>query len=813
MKLLYKIIIPITLVLLLVILASTFLLDDTTVRVLSQQTFVSIKDNVFQEARQELFVKDFDRIGEGNEERDEHFKRFIEHTRGSLIGRVTVWNRDGIVVASDLKSIIGQTAKRQEIEDVFVSGQSRYIEKQQDSEELRQSNIGHFLDIFIPIQSSQLSDGKDASGQVVGVVEIHAPISAIRIPIQSLIQSYVVLIVGALLVILLFVFLVIRFFILRPIEKLRLGAEAMSKNNFDVAVDVHSRDELGRLAHNFEDMKEALKTLFVQMNKAQSASQSSEEAAKKNFENVQKKDKALSNILEDIAASEENLRKKTEELRKFQQAADTSFDHVIITDPDGYILYANHTAELFTGYTREEMMGQTPALWGKQMSKEFYETLWRTIKTEKNSYAGEMTNKRKDGTKYLSTLRIAPILDDKGEIQFFVGVERDITEERKSQLKIVRHAAELEHANIEIAHEKERAESILRFLRSIGEGVFATDKDGKIIFMNEAAELFSGKSFSAIEGSFSKDVFMFVRKKQTGIESLALVDRVLREKKMVTIPTKTFITRDDKETPISGTCSFIRDEQQEIIGTITVFQDITKKHELDQMKDSFLSVAAHQLRTPLGSMRWSMELLLNGDLGKLPKIATEAVQQIYDNSQRMIMLVNDLLNVERMDQNKGREEKKSMDIGAILEEVVKTMHSEGERRGLTISFKKSKPSFPAIMVPPKHFYEALENLISNSIKYNRKNGSVKITLTDEPGGLLITVKDTGIGIPKDAQSKIFSKFFRAENAVLKETEGSGLGLSVVKSYLEESGASIRFESEENVGTTFFVQLPFRPTGT
>lgn len=813
MKLLYKIIIPITMVLLVVILAMMLLLDDTTVRVLSQQTFVSIKDNVLQEARQELSVKDFEFTARGNEESEGRFERFIEHTRGSLVGRVTVWDINGVVLSSDLKSLIGRTAKRPEIEEAFRSGQSQYVEKEEDTSSLRQSNMGHFLDIFIPLQSSRLMDSEGVPAQVIGVVEIQAPISAIRLSIQDLTLSYVSLIVGALLVILLFVFFIIRFFILRPIEKLRLGAEELSKNNFDVVVDIHSRDELGRLAKNFEDMKEALKTLFVRMNKAQSASQSSEEEARKNFENVQKKDRALSNILEDIAASEENLRKKTEELRKFQQAADTSFDHVIITDPDGYILYANHTAELFTGYTREEMSGKTPSLWGQQMSKEFYETLWRTIKIEKNSYAGELTNRRKDGTKYLTTLRVAPILDEQGKIQFFVGVERDITEERKSQLKIVRHAAELEQANTQIAHEKERAESILRFLRSIGEGVFATDKDGKIIFMNEAAELFSGKVFGEIEGGFSKDVFIFVRKKQAGKEPLTLVERVLKEKKMVTIPTKTFIVRGDKEIPISGTCSLIRDEHQEIIGTITVFQDITKKHELDQMKDSFLSVAAHQLRTPLGSMRWSMELLLGGDLGKLPKSATEAVQQIYDNSQRMIMLVNDLLNVERMDQSKGREEKKPMNIGIILEEVLKTMHSEGERRGLTLSLKKPKQSLPAIMVPPKHFYEALENLISNSIKYNRKGGSVKVALMEEPDGLLITVTDTGIGIPKDAQSKVFSKFFRAQNAVLKETEGSGLGLSVVKSYLEESGASIRFESEENVGTTFFVKLPFRPTGT
>lgn len=523
--------------------------------------------------------------------------------------------------------------------------------------------------------------------------------------------------------------------------------------------------------------------------------------------------RAISNILEDVSLSEKELKKKTEDLQKFRQAVDTSFDHTIITDTDGRVMYANHAAEVLTGYTQEEMLGQTPALWGKQMPKEFYETFWRTIKIEKNSYAGELTNKRKDGTKYLSSLRVAPVTDEQGEIRFFVGVERDITEERKSQLRIVRHAAELEQANTHIEEEKNRAESILRFLKSIGEGVFATDKDRKIIFMNEAAELMSGKSFEESKGVVASDVFVFLHKKHTGIEQLKIAARALEKKKTIIFPNRMFIMRGGKEMPVSGTCSLIRDEKQEVIGTITVFQDITKKHELDQMKDSFLSVAAHQLRTPLGSMRWSMELLLNGDLGRIPKEAKETVQQIYENSQRMIVLVNDLLNVARMDQSKEREEKKAMNIGALLEEVVKTMHPEAEKRGVKLVLKKSKKSLPAITVPPKHFYEAIENLLSNAIKYNRKDGSVTVSLTEESDGLLITVADTGIGIPKDAQSKIFSKFFRAQNAVLKETEGSGLGLSVVKSYLEEAGTSIRFESEENVGTTFFVTLPFRPVGS
>jgi PAS domain S-box-containing protein len=517
--------------------------------------------------------------------------------------------------------------------------------------------------------------------------------------------------------------------------------------------------------------------------------------------------RAIFNILEDVSVSEEKLKRKTEDLEKFQQAVDASFDHIVIANPDGKVLYANHAAELMTGYSREEIIGKTPALWGKQMPKEFYETMWRTIKIEKNRYAGELTNKRRDGTKYLSSLRVAPILDDRGEVKFFVGIERDITEERKSQLKIVRHAAQLERANTVIAKEKERAESILGYLKSIGEGVFATDMQCRIIFVNETAELMAGQ---ALAGSLDRNAhthFSFIHKGHDGEERLDITEITLREKRTVTFPQNTFLRRTDKDIPISGTCSLIRDQAHAIIGTIAVFQDVTKRHELDQMKDSFLSVAAHQLRTPLGGMRWNMELLLDGDLGKLPKKAHESIQQIYDNSKRMIVLVNDLLNVARIDQNRGHEEKITIDVGQILSDVVKAMYGEGIRHGVKITLRRTKASVPKILASPKHFYEAFQNLISNSIKYNRVGGTVVVTLTESDASTVVTVADTGIGIPESAQSKIFSKFFRAPNAVLKETEGSGLGLSVVKSYLEEAGASIRFESQENVGTTFFIEFP------
>jgi two-component system phosphate regulon sensor histidine kinase PhoR len=179
----------------------------------------------------------------------------------------------------------------------------------------------------------------------------------------------------------------------------------------------------------------------------------------------------------------------------------------------------------------------------------------------------------------------------------------------------------------------------------------------------------------------------------------------------------------------------------------------------------------------------------------------------------MVMLVNDLLDVSRIDQNKGKEEKKTVDVVSVIRDAVAALSAEAEKRSVQVNLTVPERDVPGIMAPPKRLYEAFENLISNGIKYNRKDGQLDIVVTQNDKGLEVMIRDTGIGIPKEDQTKIFSKFFRASNAVLKETEGSGLGLSVVKSYLEEADARISFESVEDVGTTFLIRFPFNPLDT
>ena len=522
---------------------------------------------------------------------------------------------------------------------------------------------------------------------------------------------------------------------------------------------------------------------------------------------LERNKRAVINILEDIQESERELRIQREELNKFKLAVDSSFNHIVITNSDGVILYANRAAESVTGFSFEEMKGKTPALWGKQMSADFYEAFWHTIKQEKKPYSGEITNRRKNGDRYLASVSITPILSAKGDVSFFVGIERDITAERRHQEDIERHARELETANIQIRAEKERAEGILRFLESIGEAVYVTDVDRKIIFINKTAADYIGKPQSSVIGTHTSEHFTFEVGNDDKSDRQLPIRMVLETHKTFVFPNHMFVVKDGVRLPVTGTAAPIFDERKVFIGVIVIFQDITEKYALEQMKDRFLSVAAHQLRTPIGSMRWSMELLRSGDFGELPSGAQEAIQELYDNSARLLALINSLLDVSRIDQGRAVEEPVLVDMTSVIQEAIVSLTGEAKQRGIELTFAVPKKALPQVRVTRGHMFEAIENLVSNALRYSQEQGGVTITLCVRERMLEIRVSDTGIGIPQTDQAKIFSKFFRASNAVRSFTDGSGLGLSVVKSYVEENGGNVSFESQENVGTTFLIRLP------
>ena len=226
------------------------------------------------------------------------------------------------------------------------------------------------------------------------------------------------------------------------------------------------------------------------------------------------------------------------------------------------------------------------------------------------------------------------------------------------------------------------------------------------------------------------------------------------------------------------------------------------------MKTEFVSVASHQLRTPLGAIKLFTEMLVKKGEKTFDKKQKDYLDNIYQSTQRMVKLVNDLLNVSRIETGRLKIEPESIQMEDFIQSVIDEVEPLAKESKCHITFIKPKPKLQKIGIDYTLMRQVIYNFITNSIRYSsKKQCDIIVTLEQKGDSYITSVKDNGIGIPKKIQSRIFEKFFRADNARKVETEGSGLGMYVAKMIVEASGGKVWFESQENKGSTFHASLP------
>jgi signal transduction histidine kinase len=227
--------------------------------------------------------------------------------------------------------------------------------------------------------------------------------------------------------------------------------------------------------------------------------------------------------------------------------------------------------------------------------------------------------------------------------------------------------------------------------------------------------------------------------------------------------------------------------------------------DLEQVKTDFVSLASHQLRTPLTSVNWYTELLLSGDAGPLNEAQHAYVEEIHNGNKRMVDMVNALLNVSRFDLGTFAVSLTPTDIIEMTNSILEEEKLKIEKKNITIV--THYPATPVIVSVDSSLMRILvQNLISNAVKYTPEKGTVTVEIILDTDSFSVKVSDTGYGIPLDVQSKVFSKLFRAENIKDKDTDGTGLGLYMVKKIIDVSGGTISFESKPG-NTVFVVSYP------
>ncbi len=231
--------------------------------------------------------------------------------------------------------------------------------------------------------------------------------------------------------------------------------------------------------------------------------------------------------------------------------------------------------------------------------------------------------------------------------------------------------------------------------------------------------------------------------------------------------------------------------------------------ELDKVKSEFVSVAAHQLRTPLTGIRWSLMSLANGEMGPLNEDQKTMVRNGLTAAESAITLINDLLDIARIEGGRFDYTFKVAPLAKTLETAVARLRQRARRKGVTLRAEKM-PEDICMHYDPDRLEMALENAIDNAVKYTEPHGEVRVTFARKGDKVVVSVRDTGIGIPKEEQHRLFSKFFRAPNAQLMQTSGTGLGLYLMKKIVEGHGGEVAIESEEGKGTTVIFTFPTVP---
>lgn len=241
----------------------------------------------------------------------------------------------------------------------------------------------------------------------------------------------------------------------------------------------------------------------------------------------------------------------------------------------------------------------------------------------------------------------------------------------------------------------------------------------------------------------------------------------------------------------------------------SIVNGFEKLAEANRLKTEFVNIVAHQLRTPLSAIRWSVGFLLGGKATRLNSQQYEQIELIQSNVKRLIRLVDDLLDVSRVEQGRIVLKKEKIDLGELAKEMIEQYSSYARASDISLKLKAEK-KLPLISADSEKIKIVLQNLIDNAIRYSKKSGKVQIKLSKENGYIKCEVKDNGVGIPKNEQKYIFRKFFRSSNILRRQTRGTGLGLFITKAFINLHNGRIGFKSEENKGSVFWFELPITP---
>ena len=503
----------------------------------------------------------------------------------------------------------------------------------------------------------------------------------------------------------------------------------------------------------------------------------------------------------------------TERKKIFSQQAqlaaivDSSEDAIIGKTLQGVITSWNKGAEHMYGYSAGEVIGKPVSLLvPKEHADEIPKILEKIGRGETVEHYRTL-RQTKDGRIINVSLTASPIKNEHGEIVGASAIGRDITELVKAEEGLKNMNAELEsRVALRTAELKDEKTKVEILLESIGDGVVAIDRSWNIILWNKAAGTITGYSKEDAIGKSFRNIMKLTRESD-GKENITFIEEMMLFGTVKFMENHTVLVRKDgRKISLADSAAPVFDKKGEVAGGIIIFRDVTKEHELETSRQEFSSFATHELRTPVGIIKGYLELMFEGNQGSLTAEQKDSLTKMQQANERLHALVNAMLNITRIESGIFAIAPEPTYLPDLADGITNEMLPQMQEKKLRLE-KQYAEDVPSVSVDSQLTGAVIRNLLSNAVKYTPEGGKITVKIGKKDQNVLITVSDTGLGIPKAQQAKMFTKFFRGDNVRMEHIEGTGLGLYIVKSILEQAGGTISFSSEENEGATFFITIP------